>query len=253
MRIFQRIITLIKGFFNFFLRKVENHNPQLLLDQALDDMQLQLNRCKKEVSEAIAQEKRLARQLDEQRQLTKDWLGRAQRAVSVGNDELAKEALHRKREHEEQAIQLKIVHDKQLAACTALKEKLRTFNGKIEEASRKRGVLIARHEAAEAHKQIAEAQSTFNNGSAFSTSNQMEDRIEELEAHAEATFEVSEEASGDHLKRKFDELDAFKNADDDLAALKASMGLAPDKQVRVDDTDELVSEIEEVSQHQAIK
>ena len=224
--IFARVWRLIRAAINAVLGKAENHNPQMLLNQAVDDMQTQMNACKREVAEAIAEEKKLAKKMREEQDAANEWLKRAQLAVAKGNDALAKEALARKKEHENQGISLQKIWEKQRDACENLKVQLRGFNNKIEEAKRKKGVLIARHEAAQAQKQIAEAQSSFSNTGAFATFEQMEGRITEIEANAEATYELSEEYSGDNLSKQFLELEAASDADD-LAALKVSMGMAP--------------------------
>lgn len=241
MGIFKRFVRLFKSIINFFLGKAENHNPQLLLNQAVADMQEQLNKCRREVAEAIAEEKKLSKQVFVQREQVQQWTKRAEKAVMAGDDELAREALKRKKEHQTQLASLEAVHLKQVEACSSLKEQLRGFNDKIEEAKRKKGVLVARHEAAEARQQIADAQSSFNENGAFATFEQMEGRIDEIEAQAEATYELSEETSGDALARKFDELESSSSADDDLTALKQQMGLAP--KTRVDSDTVVVDDI----------
>ena len=63
--------------------------------------------------------------------------------------------------------------------------------------------------------------------SAFETFDRMADRIQRMEAEAEASAELAEEYSGDVLKSKFDDLESTQGADEDLASLKREMGLAP--------------------------
>jgi phage shock protein A len=48
-----------------------------------------------------------------------------------------------------------------------------------------------------------------------------------MEAEAEASAELQEQYTGDSLAHKFNQLEAKAGADDDLAALKRKMGLAP--------------------------
>src|SRR5690606_1140463 len=108
-----------------------------------------------------------------------------------------------------------------------LKLALRALNGKIEEAKRKKGVLIARKKRAEAQKAIHETMSGLKSSSAFEAFDQMASKIEQLEAEADASAQIAEEYTGDVLAHKFRELETTKGADEDLVELKRKMGLAP--------------------------
>ena len=55
----------------------------------------------------------------------------------------------------------------------------------------------------------------------------MENKIDQIEAEAEAASELAEEYSGDVLAHKFGQLEATAGADEDLLALKREMGMAP--------------------------
>ena len=77
-------------------------------------------------------------------------------ALRAGNEELAKEALARKKEHDALAETFKEQWTKQKNAVDQLKKALRMLNDKIEEAKRKKNVLIARKKRAEAQKAIQE-------------------------------------------------------------------------------------------------
>ena len=117
--------------------------------------------------------------------------------------------------------------EKQKQAVDQLKLALRMLNNKIEEAKRKKGLLIARKKRAEAQRAISETMSGLRNASAFEAFDRMAGKIEQMEAEAEATAELNEEATGDVLAHRFQELEATAGADDDLADLKRSMGLLP--------------------------
>lgn len=164
-------------------------------------------------------------------------------AIKSGDDGLAKEALARKKEHDSLASTLKDQWAKQKASVDQIKTALRLLNDKIEEAKRKKAVLVARMKRAEAQKNINEVMHGLNNASAFDTFERMEKKVEEEEAKAEAASELSEEYSGDTLASKFAKLEQTAGADDELMALKRKMGVLPPeppapkvepKQVRVD-------------------
>ncbi|GAC1537958.1 MAG: PspA/IM30 family protein [Polyangiales bacterium] len=225
MGIFSRLAQLIKSNLNELISTAED--PEKMLNQVVLEMTEQLANAKKQVAVSIADSHRLGKQFENEAQQAKEWERKAMMAVRAGNDELAKEALSRKREHEQLAIAYQDQYEKQKAAVEQLKSALRLLNNKIEEAKRKKNVLIARKKRAEAQKSIHETMSGLNNASAFETFDRMAGKIDQMEAEADAAAEISEEYSGDQLASKFDKLESTAGADMDLAELKSKMGMGP--------------------------
>jgi phage shock protein A len=225
MGIFSRLAQLIKSNLNDLISKAED--PEKMLNQVVTEMTEQLANAKKQVAVSIADAHRLGKQYETEAQNAAEWERKAMMAVRAGNDELAKEALSRKREHDALANSYKEQWEKQKAAVEQLKTALRMLNAKIEEAKRKKNVLIARKKRADAQKAIHETMAGLNNQSAFETFDRMAGKIEQMEAEADAAVEINEEYSGDQLQAKFQKLESSAGADMDLADLKAKMGLAP--------------------------
>lgn len=225
MGIFARIARLIKANINALISGAED--PEKILTQIVEDMGKQLLEAKKQVAVAIADEKRLAKQLEAEKAKAADWERRAMLAVRAGNDELAKEALARKQEHAALAEQYQNQWQKQKASVDHLKLALRALNNKIEEAKRKKSLLIARQKRAEAQAKIQETMSGLRNASAFEAFDQMASKVEQMEAQAEAQSELAEEYSGDVLAQRFGQLEVTAGADDELLALKRKMGVLP--------------------------
>ncbi len=148
-------------------------------------------------------------------------------ALRAGNEELAKEGLARKREHETLAATYQEQWTKQKAAVDQLKKALRLLSDKIEEAKRKKNVLVARKKRAEAQKAIQDTMSGLRDQSAFETFDRMAQKIDQLEAEAEAQGELADEYNGDALANQFQQLEQTHSADDDLVALKRKMGMLP--------------------------
>jgi phage shock protein A len=225
MGIFSRLAQLIKSNLNDMISSSED--PEKMLNQVVLDMNTQLVEAKKQVAASIADEKRLAKQTEQETANAAEWERRAMMALRAGNEELAKEALARKKEHDALAVTFKDQWAKQKAAVDQLKKALRMLNDKIEEAKRKKNVLVARKKRAEAQKAIQETMSGLKDQSAFETFDRMAGKIDQLEAEAEAGAELAEEYSGDVLASQFANLEKTAGADDDLLALKRKMGLAP--------------------------
>ena len=225
MGIFSRLGTLIKSNLNDLISKSED--PEKMLNQVVLDMNNQLVEAKKQVASSIADEKRLAKQFEQEMAHAAEWERRAMMALRAGNEELAKEALQRKKEHDQLAETYKDQWTKQKNAVDQLKKALRMLNDKIEEAKRKKNVLVARKKRAEAQKAIQETMHGLKDQSAFETFERMAGKIDQMEAEAEAASEIQEEYTGDILASKFQSLERGANADEDLAALKRKMGMLP--------------------------
>src|SRR5271154_1677482 len=205
MGIFSRLAQLIKSNLNDLISNSED--PEKMLNQVVLEMSNQLIEAKKQVASSIADEKRLAKQLEQETANATEWERRAMMALRAGNEELAKEALARKKEHDQLAATYTDQWGKQKAAVDQLKRALRMLNDKIEEAKRKKNVLIARKKRAEAQRSIQETMSGLRDQSAFETFDRMSQKIDQIEAEAEAESDLAEEYSGDTLSSQFQQLE----------------------------------------------
>ncbi len=225
MGIFQRLATVIKSQINALIGRAED--PSKVLDQLLLDMRGQLAKTKQEVASAIADEKRLAAQVEKERKAAEDWQRRAEIAVQEGRDDLAKQALLRHNEHVQHAQQLHETWVKHKADVESLKGSLRELNDKIEDAKRKKNLLVARQKRAEAQSRMQETMSSMGDRSAFEAFDRMEQRIEDMERQALAAAELAGELEGDTLSQQFQQLEYHGNADQQLLELKQRMGMLP--------------------------
>ena len=229
MGIFDRLSTLLRSNINDLISSAEN--PEKMLNQILVDMRSQLAKAKQQVAAAIADEKRLRDQADSERRQSEDWEKRAMLAVQEGRDDLAKQALVRQGEHAQHAEQLEVTWQSHQAETEKLKASLRELNDKIEEAKRKKNLLLARQRRAQAQKRIAETMSSLSEKSAFEAFARMEERIDQNERQIKASAEIDEEFQGDRLAKDFKQLErsaGAMSADMQLLALKQKMGmLAP--------------------------
>lgn len=228
MSIFERFWTMIRSNISDLISRAEN--PEKMLNQLIVDMRSQLAKAKQQVAAAIADEKRLAAQVEQEKQLAEDWEKRAMLAVQETRDDLAKQALMRHGEHAQHAVQL---HDTWLRHRTEtdkLKASLRALNDRIEEAKRKKNILIARQKRAEAHRRIQETMSSMSDQGAFESFERMAEQIEHEERKLVAAAEVNEDLSGDSLVKEFQSLEQGQSADERLLLLKQKMGLLPASQ-----------------------
>jgi phage shock protein A len=221
MNIFERIATLLKSNINALISSAED--PEKILNQLIIDMRSQFLEARKQVAVAIADEKRLKRQFQKESAKAKEWEQKAMTAVRAGRDDLARESLSRKSEADEISAQYQSQWQAQEQAAAQLKDALTRLNAKIGEASRKKNLLIARQKRAEAQQKIQDTMAGLNDNGAFDTFARMEHKVDQLEAEAEASVELS--GSDDKLESQLDALEVGQ--DDALAALKSKMGVAP--------------------------
>jgi len=223
MGIFDRLKTVVSSNINDLINKAEN--PEKMLNQLLIDMNEQMIESKKAVAMAIADEKKLERESLENKTQAAEWEKKAMLAVRAGRDDLAKEALVRKQEYETYYGQLSTQWQAQKASVEKLKDSLRQLQNKIDEASRKKNILIARAKRAEAQDKINQTMSSLSgNKSAFDTFDRMSKKVDELEARTEAHKELEDATSGATLEKQFAQLESSgAGADLLLEELKAKM------------------------------
>jgi len=228
MGIIDRLSSLLRSNINDLISSAEN--PEKMLNQIIVDMRSQLVRAKQQVASAIADEKRLRDQADGEFKQAEDWERRAMLAIQEGRDDLAKQALVRHGEHLGHAQALEQTWSTHNAETEKLKNSLRDLNDKIEEAKRKKNLLIARQRRAQAQKRIAETMSHLSETSAFEAFARMEEKIDHNERQIRASAEIDEEMTGDRLQQDFKRLEKTSgslSADAKLLALKQKMGMLP--------------------------
>src|SRR5512147_3177130 len=223
MGLFDRLSTLLRSNINDLISRAEN--PEKMLNQLIVDMKTNLAKAKQQVASAIADEKKLQADAESMKKQAEDWERRAMLAVQEGRDDMAKQALGRYNEHMQGAQQLHETWLKHKAETEALKLSLRQLNDKIEEAKRKKNILVARAKRAEAQQRIQETMSGMSDKSAFESFERMAEKIESMERKAIAAAELQQEFQGDDLMQQFKQLEYKGSSDQQLLELKAKMGM----------------------------
>ncbi len=225
MGIFDRISTIFKANVNHMISKAED--PEKMLNQITEEMREQLVKVKQQVTSAIADEKRLQKQYRKENETAQEWERKATLALEKGSEDLAREALVRRKEHANLAAEYEVQWNKQKQAVETLKENLRSLERKIDEANRKKGLLIARQKRAQAQKQIHETMAGLKDSSAFDSFARMEEKVEDTEARADAAEEMAVDED-DILEDQFAALEDTGDIDAELAALKTKLDKSGD-------------------------
>lgn len=224
MSVFKRISTVFRANVNDMISKAED--PEKMLTQLTEDMRQQYTQAKQQVASAMADERRLHQQLTAEQGQAEEWEHKAMTAVRAGRDDLAGQALQRKTDHDKVVTGYQEQWEAQKASVDQLKEALRRLQSKIDEAQRKKNLLIARAKRAEAQKKIAQTMGGLSDSSAFDTFDRMAAKVEQVEATADASTQLQAELEGTDLDSEIKSLEAPTD-DAALLALKQRMGMLP--------------------------
>ncbi|MBU6229051.1 MAG: PspA/IM30 family protein [Cyanobacteria bacterium REEB459] len=225
MGLFDRVSRVVRSNLNSVVSSAED--PEKILDQAIIDMQEDLVQMRQAVAGAIASQKRVQQQYERSQGEANTWQQRAQLALQKGDEDLARQALVRKKTQAETALALKTQLDGQSSIVDQLKRDLIGLESKLSEAKTKKDMLKARASAAKANQQLQNTTSRLNTSSAMAAFERMEEKVLQMEASSQAAAELA----GANLESQFVALEAGGDVDLELAAMKAQMvgGSEPSK------------------------
>ncbi|MFM6623493.1 MAG: PspA/IM30 family protein [Dolichospermum sp.] len=222
MGLFDRFKRVVGANLNDLVRKAED--PEKMLEQDLLEMQEDMVKLRQGVAQAIAAQKRTEKQYNEAVNEVNKWQRNAQLALQKGDEDLARQALERKKTYNDTSVVLKTSLDQQNIRVEGLKKNLIQLESKISEAKTKKEMLKARITAAKAQEQLGNMVSGMSTSSAMSAFERMEEKVLLQESRAQSTAELI----GSDLESQFVNLEPGSDIDDELAALKASLAPAPE-------------------------
>ena len=217
MGFFDSLSRLIRSNLNALVRGAED--PIKILDQSVADMQEDLVRLRQAVAMAIASQKRLENQASQAKEQIQNWFSRAELALKKGEEDLAREALSRKKTFQETFESLSTQFQTQNGQVEKLKKSLLLLERKIAEARTKKDMLKARAQAAKAQQQIQNAVGDMGSKSAMAAFERMEDKVEALEASGQAALELA----GADLESKFAALEGSDDIEKELDTLRSQL------------------------------
>ncbi|HTW99965.1 MAG TPA: PspA/IM30 family protein [Acidimicrobiales bacterium] len=232
---FQRAHDIIAAKANKALDKAEN--PADTLDLSYEKMLEQITQVRKALVEVAASRKRLELQ-EQQLQSSIDHLqDQAQQAIGAGREDLAREALSRKAQAQQQMDGMQPQHDQLVEQQQHLEQTLSALQQRVNSFRTQKETLKAQYAAASAvssvNESVAGISSTISDSGA--ALQRAQDKIAQMQAHAGALDEllesgVLEDVGGntDDIQHELDQLGSSSQVETELAALKAaSAGALP--------------------------
>jgi phage shock protein A len=217
MGVFTRLSDIISSNVNALLDKAED--PEKMIAQVVREMEEGLANAKRYAATAIAGERRLGRELDQNRAQAAFWEGKARTAVAQGRDDLARRMLARKKEHADLVQCLAAQHGEAVQTSGNVRAAVRGLEARLAEARRKQRSLLARHRAARVRVEL----NRVGGGAVDFHSSQakferLEDQLVQFEDELAAQAELNHALGG--LEAEVADLEREQAIEADLAALK---------------------------------
>ncbi|MBW6394166.1 MAG: PspA/IM30 family protein [Thermus sp.] len=218
MTLLDRLSRLIRANLSDLLRRAED--PEKIINQALEDMKEALREAREQVAAAMAEGKRLEREVESHLQEATLWEEKAKEALKAGREDLAKEALRRRKRALDLAEGFKQQAEEQKTLIDRLMTQLKALEAKIDEAEARKKLLLARKKGVEAAEAVRRMESKLDAHPALEAFEEMEARILSMEDRHEALKELD----GQDLEKELAALSAEKDLEEELSRLKKELG-----------------------------
>jgi phage shock protein A len=218
MNLLDRISRLIRANLNDLLRRAED--PEKIIEQAVLDMKEALKEAREQVAAAMAEAKRLEREVESHLKEAALWEEKAKEALKAGREDLAKEALRRRKRALDLAEGFKAQLEEQKGLTNRLMTQLKALEAKIDEAEARKKLLLARKKGVEAAEAVRRMESRLEGHPALEAFEEMEARILAMEDRHEALKELD----GQDLDKELSALSADKEVEEELLRLKRELG-----------------------------
>lgn len=216
MNLFDRFARVIKSYANAIISSFED--PEKILEQSVLEMSDDLTKMRQATAQVLASQKQLENKCKAAQQASEDWYRRAQLALGKGEEDLAREALKRRKSYADNATSLRTQLDQQKTVVDNLVSNTRLLESKIQEARSKKDTLKARAQSAKTATKVSEMLGNVNTSSPLSAFEKMEEKVLAMESQADALNQLTT----DDLEGKFAMLEST-SVDDDLINLKKEL------------------------------
>jgi len=216
MGIFTRFRDIVSSNINSMLDRAED--PEKLIRLMIREMEDTLVELKTACAAVMAETKKVQRQRDEAGARHRFWAGKAELAVGKARDDLAREALVEKRRYQQREESLDQELRDHQSLCDQYQEDIRQLEEKLKSAREKQRMLVQRHIHAERKRRAQEDIRRIDSAETLFKFDELENRIERMEAEADL---VNFGRTHD-LEDQLDRLSLDEDIERELEALKAS-------------------------------
>jgi phage shock protein A len=225
--LFSRLGRVVRGTANQGVDALEDATFEITVRQTVADMKTELNKVVRASALALSNYNRLDAEYQKYVRQSQEWKDRAGQALDAGNEDLARKALGKKAECDQQVASMQAGVDSARQTTEKLKQQVVELKRKIDEGERTAATLVARKNAAAAQRKVAEAMSGVGSAdNAFAALNRFEESVSREEATAKAFDQLASAGKDDDLEAQFAALGPG-SVDQELEALKRERQKVP--------------------------
>jgi phage shock protein A len=217
MGIFTRFRDIVSSNINAMLDKAED--PEKLVKLIIREMEDTLIEIKASCAGVMAGSKKIQRQMDEVQSRIRYWEEKAPLAISKGRDDLAREALIEKRKYTDKAESLQRELTEHDTLIKEYQDDIRQLEEKLESARERQRFLVQRHIHASKKRQAQEDIRRANSNESFIKFDELENRIERMEAEAD----LVNFGANPSLQEELETLSMDEEIEKELRSLKSSL------------------------------
>jgi phage shock protein A len=244
MGIFTRFRDIVGSNINSMLDRAED--PEKLIKLMIQEMEDTLIELKAACAGVMAENKKVERQLQGLDKRVDYWESKAGLAVHKGRDDLAREALLEKRRTSQRTLSLANELTGHNALLEQYKDDIRQLEDKLKTAREKERLLVQRHIHAAGKKRAQEEMRRMDSADAILKFEELEHRIDQMEADADLVNFGRKPTLEDELER----LSLDEKIESELKALKKSTLYEMEERVEVLETIVADNEREETNHEQ---
>jgi len=216
MGVFTRFKDIVASNISNMLDNAED--PEKLIKLMIREMEDTLIEIKSSCANAIANQKKVQRFLDELQDKETFWIQKAELAVGKGKDNLARQALQEKRRYTQKAEAAEIEVTELLVIIEQYRDDIQELESKLKTAREKQRMLVQRHIRAKRKKRAQEEIRRADSAEVMQKFETLENHIERMEAEAD----LVNYGRPSTLEEEFDALEADDDIEAELNALKSS-------------------------------
>lgn len=224
MGIISRFADIMKANINDLLDQCED--PGKMVDQKLRELRESLADVKKETANVMAEEQRCKRDLDAATAEVSKWTDYAEKAITAGNDNDAREFISKKQQAQTKLSSVQMTYDVAHENASKMRQMHDKLVSDINTLESKKEMIKAKVSVAKTQQKVNEVTAKSNVDGAMSAFERMEAKANKMLDSANAMAELNTKPVDEAyaLAAKYDSGQSESSVDAELAAMKAKLG-----------------------------
>jgi phage shock protein A len=229
MGFFSRISNLWSGFLSLFVEGLEEKNPEIVYESAINQRVQQYQKLMKAVSGIVYLRNKLQKELEEKMAKMKEVQQQLPIAVQEGDDEVSLILIEQKNNLTAEIENIRGELEKVSHQAEDAKSSLITFQAEIEKLKAEKDTMLAKRENALAQKKIHDQLSSLSVDADVKALSSVRESIHKLEAEVDISKEIGSTSLDTKLKN-IKAKTANATAKNELEEMKKQMNMQQQNQ-----------------------